>query len=808
MIAQLKKELNAYFSGILGYLIIGIYLLINGLLLWVYEGNPYNILDGEIATLENYFGLAPWLFLFLIPAVSMRVFSDEIKSGMMELLVVRPLTIAQLVWVKFLATFIVVILAIVPTFVYIWSLSSLGSPVGNLDWGATMGSYFGLFTMGAAYTAIALMASALTSNNVVAFILGVAFNFWMYLGFEYLADLYKYFGLELTISSLGMNEHFTSMARGVLDLRDLGYFIAIVVIFIGFTYGIVARNHVKHSWKKSLIWLGIGVIISFGVQAKRIRWDLTEEKRYSLSEGTVNLINLVEEPLLINVYLGGLLPSEPERLKIETRYMLEEWSELNDNVYFEFIDPSNVENAGDFKISLNEKGIKPVVFEESKGNSNVAMTGYPGAIMTYQEQEEVAVLLTSDGPLKGKELKEKSESAIKQLEFNLAEALDKLLGGGPPRIGFVTGHGELSWLETFGIGTALTEKYEVGRFSLIEYKADANGEADVSDMVRRMNTHDLLIVAKPTKPYPELDKYLMDQYLMGGGKILWFIDGVHAEMDSLSFGPDFLAYPNIYDLNLTDLLFRYGVRINGDLVLDDRCAKISDRRDTLPWVYFPLWGATKHPAIANVNSIKGEFSSTLDTVEAIGIKKSPLLISSPNAVAVPAPHTVSLEMLYNKPDPSVYTANSLMSAILLEGKFESAYANRLAPKKGIGLPQIKQSPNTSMAVFSDGDFIKNQLNVANPNLEFKEPLPLGYDQYLNIQYGNDDLVLNLVDYMVDDFGLLQTRTRDVKLRLLDNRLINKKAGFHKFINLVLPELLLGMAALIFILLRKRRYASH
>ena len=804
MIAQLKKELNVYFSGILGYLIIGIYLLINGLLLWVFEGNPYNILDGGIATLENYFGLAPWLFLFLIPAVSMRVFSDEIKSGMMELLVVRPLTIAQLVWVKFLATFIVVVLAIVPTFVYIWSLSSLGSPVGNLDWGATMGSYFGLFAMGASYTAIALTASALTSNNVVAFILGVAFNFWMYLGFEYLADLYKYFGLELTISSLGMNEHFTSMARGVLDLRDLGYFVALVIIFIGFTYGVIARKHVKQSWKKSLIWLGIGVIIAFGVQAKRIRWDLTEEKRYSLSEGTENLINRVEEPLLIKVYLEGLLPSEPERLKIETRYMLEEWSNLNDNIYFEFIDPNNVENTADFKQLLAEKGITPVTWTVDKGNSETKLTAFPGAILSYQEREEVAVLLELDE----RGIKQSSESAIQQLEFKFAETLNRLIITDKPRVGFVTGHGELSWLETFGIGMALTEKYEVGRFSLNEYKADAYGEADVSDMVRRMNTHDLLIVAKPTKPFPELDKYLMDQYLMGGGKILWFIDGVHAEMDSLSFGPDFLAYPNIYDLNLTDLLFRYGVRINGDVVLDDRCAEISDRRDTLPWVYFPLWGVTKHPAVANVNSIKGEFSSTLDTVEAIGIKKSPLLSSSPNAVAVPAPHTVSLELLYNKPDPSVYTANSLMSAILLEGKFESAYANRLAPKKGIGLPQIKQSPNTSMAVFSDGDFIKNQLNVANPNLEFKEPLPLGYDQYLNIQYGNDDLVLNLVDYMVDDFGLMDTRTRDVKLRLLDNKLIGENSWAWKFINIVLPELLLALAALILIVLRKRRYASH
>ena len=193
MIAQLKKELNVYFSGILGYLIIGIYLLINGLLLWVFNG-PFNILEGGYATLENYFGLAPWVFLFLIPAISMRVFSDEIKSGMMELLIVRPISLIQLIWAKFFGTFTVVIFSILPTLVYLWSVRMLGSPVGNLDWGAAIGSFVGLLAIGAAYTAVALMASALTSNNVVAFVLGVALNFGMYLGFESLADLYKFSG--------------------------------------------------------------------------------------------------------------------------------------------------------------------------------------------------------------------------------------------------------------------------------------------------------------------------------------------------------------------------------------------------------------------------------------------------------------------------------------------------------------------------------------------------------------------------------------------------------------------------------------
>ena len=607
------------------------------------------------------------------------------------------------------------------------------------------------------------------------------------------------------VRTLGMNEHYLSMARGVLDLRDVGYFIGVVFLFIGLTLGVLAKNHLRKPWKKALIWMGIGLVIAAGSSAVHMRLDLTEEKRYSLSEGTESLLDQVSEPILITVYLEGEFPAGFERLKIETRYMLEEWAARNGNIFFEFINPNNVENAGEFKNQLATKGINAVQLQVQNADGQSVLNVFPGATMTYKEQEVSAVLLENVMVF---DPAEQVNISIQQLEFNLARALNALLITDKPKVGMVTGHGELTAIQTAGIGMALSENYAVDRFSLQAYKADANGDADLSDMVRRMNTYDLLVVAKPTQPFPEMDKYLMDQFLMGGGKILWFLDGVHAEMDSLSYGPEFLAYPTIYDLNLTDLLFKYGVRINADLVQDVRCAGVNDRRSINPWVYFPLWGATDHPAVANMNAVKGEFSSTLDTVEAPGIKKTPLLLSSANARSLAAPHTVSLEMLYNRPDPRAFTQRNLMPAVLLEGSFESAYANRLAPKAGVGLPQLKKSPETAMAVFSDGDFIRNQVNLINPEIPRGQPLPLGYDQYMGIQYGNDDLVLNTVDYMLDDIGLMQTRTRDVKLRLLDGEMIVAEANYWKFLNVALPELVLALAAFIFFLQRKRRYARR
>ena len=803
MIAQLQKELKVYFSGILGYLIIGIYLLINGLMLWVFNG-PFNLLDGGYATLSNYFGLAPWVFLFLIPAVSMRVFSDELKSGMMELLIVRPISTRELVLAKFLGTLSVVVLSILPTFIYLWSMSELGSPVGNIDWGASIGSFVGLLALGGAYTAIAVFASSLTTNNVVAFVLGVVFNAGIYIGFEALANLYQFSGWELVVRNLGINEHYISMSRGVLDARDLGYFIGIILLFLGLTQVLVARGNQKRPLRNAAVFILPALTLLTSSYLIHWRIDLTEEGRYSLSEGTEGLLDQLDEPLLVKIYLEGEFPAGFERLKLESRYMLEEWSAKNGNVFFEFINPNQVENAQEFKNQLATKGINAVQLQVSSKNGQSVLNVFPAAILSYREKEEVAILLEDVMVF---DPAEQVNVSIQQLEFNLARSLSALLQDEKPKVAMITGHGELSALQTAGIGMALSEHYTVERFSTQTYKALPNGEPDIEDMIRRLNTFELAIIAKPTKAFSELDKYFLDQYAMGGGHLMWFIDGVHAEMDSLSYGPDFLAYPTYFDLNITDLLFKYGVRVNTDLIQDVRCAGINDRRNVNPWVYFPLFGATDHPSVANLNAIKGEFSSSLDTLEAPGIKKTALLQSSSNAKRVPAPHTVSLEALYNRPDPRSFNQSDLLSGILLEGVFESAYANRIAPKAaGASLPQLKQSNPTSMAVFSDGDLIRNQVNLINPELPRGQPMPLGFDQYTNIQYGNDDLVLNIVDYMLDDRGLMDTRTRDVKLRLLDQQKISSNASFWKFLNVAFPEFLLLLAALLFNLIRRKKYA--
>lgn len=803
MIAQLRKELQLYFSGVLGYLIIGIYLLINGLMLWVFPG-AFNLLEGGYASLTNYFGLAPWVFLFLIPAVSMRVFSEEIKTGMMELLAVRPISTVQLVVAKYFGTLMVVVLSIVPTLVYLWSISALGSPVGNLDWGAAIGSFVGLIALGAAYTAVALFASALTSNNVVAFVLGVAINMGMYLGFEALADLYKFSGWELVVRQFGFNEHYIAVSRGVLAARDLGYFVGLVLLFLSATIAVLSRRHLFTPAKVTVGFAVFAVALLALTQTLRWRMDLTEEGRYSLSEGTESLLENVDEPLLVKVYLEGEFPAGFERLRLETQYMLEEWSARNGNVFFEFINPNEAEKQLEFKNQLATKGINAVQLQVNTKDGQSVLNVFPAAILSYKEKEETVLLLED---VMVYDPAEQVNISIQQLEFNLARALSSLLQVERKKIAMITGHGELTASQTAGIGMALSEHYAVERFSMETYKAKPDGSADIEDMVRRLNSFDLAVIAKPTKAFSELDKYLLDQFLMGGGHQIWFVDGVHAEMDSLSFGPEFLAYPTYFDLNLTDLLFKYGVRINTNLIQDIRCAGVNDRRSINPWVYFPLLGPTNHAAVNNLNAIKAEFASTIDTLESTGIVKTPLLLTSANSKSIPAPHTVSLETMYNRPDPRTFRDKELLAGVLLEGSFESAYAQRIAPRTaGTALPQIKKSASTSIAVFSDGDLIRNQVNLINPELPRGQPLPLGFDQYTNLQYGNDDLVLNMVDYMLDDMGLMETRTRDLKLRLLNTEELTTNSTYWKIINVALPEFVLLLVAALLTFYRKRKYA--
>jgi ABC-2 type transport system permease protein len=811
MRALVLKEIASFFATITGYAVLVVFLALTSLFLWLFPGE-FNLLDSGYAQLDGLFMLAPWVFLFLIPALTMRMLADERRMGTLELLLTKPLTDGQIIVGKFLAGLVLVALALLPTLIYAVTVYQLGNPTGNMDLGSVAGSYVGLFFLASAYLSIGLFASSLTDNTIVAFIGGMLGSFLLFDGLERMADLSIFQGIQLFILQLGMNEHYLSLSRGVLDSRDIFYFAGISALFLGAARWVLMRR--GNSNKPARDWAVLAAVVlavNVASQWGHFRWDLTAEKRYSLGKSTLALLEQVEEPLLFTVYLEGDLPTGFQRLKRETLQMLNEFRAENRLVQFRLVDPSESEDERDraeVYQQLRTKGLGAVQVEikEKNGVRNVEL--FPGAVASYGDKETVVLLLTEQFAVAPEA---QINASVQNLEYALANSLRQLVLQDRPRVALLEGHGELPRPKSASLEYELSKNYAVERFNLREFVVDSTTQQlSLVQQQLRLNTFQLVVINKPTQPFSDLDKWLLDQYVMSGGKVIWAVDAVHAEIDSLSRAPEFLAYPQWDALRLSDQLFGYGVRVNTSLVQDLVAGGVNDRRAVHRWVYFPLLMAqTKHPISKDLNAVRVEFGTSLDTVAVPGVKKTVLLQSSPYAKRQATPSVVSLRTLYEEPAEATFQDRLLPMAVLLEGKFPSVFKNRIAPKNEAGklIPLLSESKPTQMVVVADGDLAKNQLNVVNPNLARGIPLPMGYDQYTDMQYGNANFVLNTVDYLLDSQGLIGVRSREVKLRLLDAQRVTREGSFWKTLNTVLPLALVALGGFLFRLNRKRRYST-
>ena len=811
MRALVLKEIASFFATITGYAVLVVFLALTSLFLWLFPGE-FNLLDSGYAQLDGLFMLAPWVFLFLIPALTMRMLADERRMGTLELLLTKPLTDGQIIVGKFLAGLVLVALALLPTLIYAVTVYQLGNPTGNMDLGSVAGSYVGLFFLASAYLSIGLFASSLTDNTIVAFIGGMLGSFLLFDGLERMADLSIFQGIQLFILQLGMNEHYLSLSRGVLDSRDIFYFAGISALFLGAARWVLMRR--GNSNKPARDWAVLAAVVlavNVASQWGHFRWDLTAEKRYSLGKSTLALLEQVEEPLLFTVYLEGDLPTGFQRLKRETLQMLNEFRAENRLVQFRLVDPSESEDERDraeVYQQLRTKGLGAVQVEikEKNGVRNVEL--FPGAVASYGDKETVVLLLTEQFAVAPEA---QINASVQNLEYALANSLRQLVLQDRPRVALLEGHGELPRPKSASLEYELSKNYTVERFNLREFVVDSTTQQlSLVQQQLRLNTFQLVVINKPTQPFSDLDKWLLDQYVMSGGKVIWAVDAVHAEIDSLSRAPEFLAYPQWDALRLSDQLFGYGVRLNTSLVQDLVAGGVNDRRAVHRWVYFPLLMAqTKHPISKDLNAVRVEFGTSLDTVAVPGVKKTALLQSSPYAKRQATPSVVSLRTLYEEPAEATFQDRLLPMAVLLEGKFPSVFKNRIAPKNEAGklIPLLSESKPTQMVVVADGDLAKNQLNVVNPNLARGIPLPMGYDQYTDMQYGNANFVLNTVDYLLDSQGLIGVRSREVKLRLLDAQRVTREGSFWKTLNTVLPLALVALGGFLFRLNRKRRYST-
>lgn len=798
MYSILKKEITSYLSSLVAYVTIGVFLLVLGLLLWVFPDS--SILEYGYATLENFFGTAPYLFMFLIPAITMRSLAEERKEGTYELLLTRPLTDWQIVIGKYLAAVIIVLFALIPTLIYYYSVYTLGAPQGNIDTGGVIGSYIGLFLLGSAFAAIGLLASAISKNQIVAFIIAVFLCFFFYSGFDSLSSILSL--QDLNIQDLGINEHYQSISRGVLDTRDLVYFIVLTGLFISLTLFVLLQQRQK-SLKNPTLFKVIGALVLIAIISAFTftRFDFTAEKRYTISHISRGVLDSLPQTVKVTVYLDGNLSGGMKRLQRATNDLLTDLQAYSHSkLVVEYIDPLKdlpTDQQDQVIQDLQARGIEPTQLSVKTDEGMSSKVIFPWAMVTAGGKNMLVSLLYQQKQI-SLSADEVINNSIQNLEYAFTAAIKRAVTGGEQAIGFTTGHNELNDIQLNDAIRSLSDGFIVGRVDLKTIPLDS--------LVKIK----MLVISKPEKPFAELEKFKLDQYIMRGGRTLWAIDQVTAELDSLrGNGGEQLSFAK--QLNLDDQLFVYGLRINYDLIADLNCAQIPVSTGNLsgqaqiqmvPWLYYPvLIPLTKHPIIKNLDGIRTEFVSTIDILETKNTTKTPLLITSPYNKKLTVPHPLSLQSIEQAPDPKEFQSEPKLVGVLLEGKFTSGFKNRPVPE-GVtdAVTPINESKPNKMIVISDGDIFKNQVAADG------SPYQLGFDHYTQETYGNKNLLLNIADYLTDDSGLIELRTKEIKLRLLDKAKVRSEKIYWQVINTVLPLLLVLIFAIFQHYARRRKYA--
>lgn len=792
-----RKEITSYLSSLVAYVTIGLFLLVLGLFLWVFPDS--SILDYGYAGLDSLFNIAPFLFMFLVPAITMRSLAEERKEGTFELLVTRPLTDVQIVLGKYFASVLLLLCALLPTLFYYWTVYTLGTPQGNVDTGGVIGSYIGLFLLGSGFAAIGIFASAITKNQIIAFALAVFLCFFIFSGFDSLSGLLSL--QDYSIQYLGITEHYQSVSRGVLDTRDLAYFIILAAIFIALTLFALIRQRQKKINVKATGALLAGLIVLLILsKVSFTRIDFTKEKRYTISAISRNVMDSLTTPVRVTVFLkGDGFPAGMKRLQYATRDMLSDLQAYSHGkLQFDIVDPLKnlAESEQDTVIqNLKGRGIDPINLSVKTESGQSQKIIFPAAMVTANNIElPVGLLQTREGASDEEAL----NYSIQNLEYAFTSAIKKITTTGRQRIGITEGHNELTDLQMYDARRVLTDGFDVGRVDLKLISMD--GLKKIS----------LLIIPKPDLPFTELEKFKIDQYLMNGGRILWSLDQVSAELDSLrGNGGEQLAFPK--KLNLDDQLFTYGVRLNYDLIADMNCAEIpittggtggNPQIQMLHWLFYPLFlPMSKHPAVKNLEGIRSEFASTIDTIGIKNVIKTILLTSSPFNKTFNTPYMLSLQLLEQDPDPATFQSVPKTVGVLLEGSFKSTFLNRPVPEGFTGQIQpLAASKPTKMVVLSDGDIFKNQIAKDGT------PYPLGFDHYTGTNYGNRNLLLNLADYLTGDARLIALRNKEIQLRLLNRARIKNEKLYWQVINTVGPLLLVLIFAIFQHYLRKRKYA--
>jgi len=546
-----------------------------------------------------------------------------------------------------------------------------------------------------------------------------------------------------------------------------------------------------------LIGIWIIIIVNQLTAYKFFRIDLTEEKKYTISDATINMLKDLDEEVFVEVYLDGDLPAGFKRLQKSVRETLEEFKVYaGENLNFKFTDPTTAgsEKArNQYYMSLARKGIQPTRLFDNQNGNKIEKIVLPGALVSVGTREE-GVMLLKGNRSKGSE--EALNQSVENIEYGLANAIRKLTQIEFKKVGIIHGHGEIDSLHTSALASTLDDYYQVSHVNLRK-------KPDLTHL-------DAIIIAQPKDEFTEEDTYKIDQFIMKGGKAVFLIDMLHVDMDSAS-GEGTLAFP--LELGLDNMFFKYGIRFNRDYILDLNCGSypvvvgnVGDQPQVklLKWPYFPILNNYSNQVIVkNSDATISKFVGTIDTVKAEGIVKTPLIFTSTYTRVIEAPVRVSLNDLRANLKPEMFMQGRRCVAWLLEGKFISIYKNRILPENVDQSNFLEEGKNTKIIVISDGDFVKNDFDP-----ETHQPVELGFDPFTQNTYANSDLMVNAMTYLLDENGIITARKKEIKIRPLDTVKIQQEKTHWQIFNLVTPVIIMIVFGLIKGFIRKRKFANY
>jgi gliding-associated putative ABC transporter substrate-binding component GldG len=557
----------------------------------------------------------------------------------------------------------------------------------------------------------------------------------------------------------------------------------------------------KNNFRKIAATIGIIVLLNLAGHFVFKRFDLTADKRYTLSKTSLDIVGQIKEPLYIDVFLEGDFPGEFKKLQTETQQLLEEFKAQNSNIIFQFVNPLGDDEGDKDKTmeSFLERGLTPVSVTVNDKGQQTQEYVFPWAVATCGNRSVKVPLLKN---MMGASTAEKVVSSVQHLEYAFANAINVVAKAKQKKVVIINGNGELDDRHIADFIKSVKDNYFIAPFTL-----DSVAKTPVQTL-EHLKKYDLAIIAKPTEAFTDEEKQVLDQYIINGGKTIWLVDQVNMEMDSLQneTGTN-LAFPR--DLNLNDMFFKYGIRIRPDLIFDLQNTPIalatgdqgsSTQYTQYPWFYSPMiYPLSKNPIVSNLDGIRFQFTNPIEPLNN-DIRKTVLLQSSQYSRIIGTPAEVSLKIVSERPEQKDFAGKgNYPVAVLLEGKFHSVYENRVLPFKDASFKNTAK--DSKMIVISDGDLMKNDLD------KNFQPLELGYDKWTNNLYANKEFMMNCVNYMLDDNGLINIRSKEVDLPMLDKEKVTAGYTESQVITVAVPIIILLIFGVLFTILRKRKYSK-